>query len=120
MSRKTTFAPGSSQPQAGGRGILPRSALGWISIGATLLAPAIALFVMPRITMAYREVFPIVDTWVMPVTEIALLDAAAILNVVSVWFRRERSVLSIVFLVFALLAGLLFTAVGIAEAIGGG
>jgi hypothetical protein len=46
------------------------------------------------------------------------MDAAAILSLVTVWLRRERSVLSIVTLVVTMLAGLFFTFMVVGETIG--
>ena len=109
---------GSSSSQAGGRGFWPRSALGWIAIALALVALA-SWVVFPMLTKAYRETYPVVDTWVMPSIAMALVDAAAILSLVSVWFRRERALLSIVMLVITVLAGLFFTFIVVGEAIGG-
>jgi hypothetical protein len=85
-----------------------------------------SLVVFPVLTMAYREKYPVVDTWVMPAVATTLMDAAAILSLVTVWLRRERSVLSIVTrsvlsivtLVVTMLAGLFFTFMVVGETIG--
>ena len=109
---------GSSLSQARGRGFWPRSALGWIAIALALVALA-SWVVFPMLTMAYRETYPVVDTWVMPAIATALVDAAAILSLVSVCLRRERSVLSIVALVVTVLAGVFFTFIVVGQAISG-
>jgi hypothetical protein len=108
---------GSSLSQARGRGFWPRSTLGWIAIILGFVALA-SLVVFPVLTMAYREKYPVVDTWVMPAVATTLMDAAAILSLVTVWLRRERSVLSIVTLVVTMLAGLFFTFMVVGETIG--
>jgi hypothetical protein len=61
----------------------------------------------------------VVDTWVMPAVATTFVDAAAILSLVTVWLRRERSVLCIAMLVVTMLAGLFFTFMVVGEAIGG-
>jgi uncharacterized membrane protein YvlD (DUF360 family) len=108
---------GNSLSQARGRGFWPRSALGWIAIVLALVALA-SWVVFPVLTMAYRERYPVVDTWVMPAIATTLVDAAAILSLVTVWLRRERSVLNILTLVVTMLAGLFFTFMVVGEAIG--
>ena len=107
----------SSLSQAKGRRFWPRSTLSWIAIALGLVALA-SWVIFPVLTMAYRERYPVVDTWVMPALATTLVDVAAILNLVTVWFRRERSLLSIVTLVVTILAGLFFTFMVVGEAIG--
>lgn len=107
----------SSLLQAKGRRFWPRSTLSWIAIALGLVALA-SWVIFPVLTMAYRERYPVVDTWVMPAIATILVDVAAILNLVTVWFRRERSLLSIVTLVVTILAGLFFTFMVVGEAIG--
>jgi hypothetical protein len=118
MSNLVTPDPGTSSPQSVGRRFWPRSALGWITIVLSLVALA-SWLVFPLLTMAYRAKYPLVDSWVMPALATTLVDAAAVLNLVTVLLRRERSGLSIVTLVVALLAGLFFTFMVVGEAIGG-
>ncbi|NUQ36439.1 MAG: hypothetical protein HUU23_01320 [Caldilineales bacterium] len=55
----------------------------------------------------------------MPAIATTLVDVAAILSLVTVWLRHERSVLSIMTLVVTMLAGLFFTSIVVGEAIGG-
>jgi hypothetical protein len=55
----------------------------------------------------------------MPAVATTLVDAAAILSLLTVWLRRERSVLCIAMLVVTMLAGLFFTFMVVGEAIGG-
>jgi hypothetical protein len=86
-----------------------------IALGIVALASWVAF---PLISMAYRERCPVVDTWVMPAIAMTIMDGAAILNTVTVWIRRERSVLSIVTLVVTILAGLFSTFMVVGEAIG--
>jgi len=108
---------GSTLSQAKGRQFWPRSTFSWIAIALGLVALA-SWIIFPVLTMAYRERYPVVDTWFMPALATTLVDVAAILNLVTVWFRRERSLLSIVTLVVTILAGLFFTFMVVGEAIG--
>jgi len=74
MSDLITPESGSSLSQARGRGFWPRSALGWIAIVLALVALA-SWVVFPVLTMAYREIYPVVDSWVMPAIATTLVDA---------------------------------------------
>jgi hypothetical protein len=99
-------------------GIRARSALGWLAIVLALVALT-SWIVFPVLTMTYRETYPVADTWAIPAIATALVDMAAILSLVSVWLRHERSVLSIMMLVVTMLAGLFFTFLVVGEAIDG-
>lgn len=59
------------------------------------------------------------DTGVLPAIATILMDTAAILSLVTVWLRHERSILNIVTLVVTMLAGLFFTFVIVGQGIGG-
>lgn len=103
--------------QASGRKILPQTPLSWFGIVLGMVALS-SWVVFPLISVAYREQFPVVDTWVMPAVATALVDGAAILNGCALWFRRERSLLNMVMLIVTTLAGLFFTLLVVGEAIG--
>lgn len=103
--------------QASGRRIWPRAPLGWT--GLALGIAALSSWVLfPLISIAYRERYPVVDTWVMPAIATTLVDGAAIVNGLALWFRRERSVLNWVMMVVTTLAGLFFTFLVVGEALG--
>ena len=118
MSKVILPESASSSSRDGGRRFWPKSTLSWTAIALALVALA-SWVVFPLITIAYRETYPVVDTWIMPAIASVLVDAAAILCLGTVWLRRERSVLSIVVLVVTVLAGLFFTFIVVGEAIGG-
>ena len=106
--------PPSGQPLR--RRILgwPSTRLGWWTVA--MAAVAVASFAgFPLITMAYRDAYPIVDTWVMPTALTVLVDAAAILSVLAVWHGRERSILNILTLVLTVPAALFTTMMVIGE-----
>ncbi len=81
------------------------------------LIALVSIIILPMLTVAFRDAVPIVDTWVMPATEMTLLDTAAILGPPAVVLRRERSVLSIVTLIATGLAGSFLTAILVSSAI---
>jgi len=118
MSEQVTPVPDNLSQQAGGRGFWPHSSLGWITIIVTGIALA-SWLVFPQLTMAYRETYPIVDSWVMPALATTLVDVAAVLNLVTVLLRRERSALNIVVLTITMLAGFFLTFLVVGEAIAG-
>lgn len=117
MSEVITPAPGSAPAHAGG-GLWPRTTLGWWAVALAIVA-LVCVPLFPVLTMTLRDTYPVVDTWVMPVVLMALLDAAAVLSLLAVWLRHERSVLSIAALAVTLLSGLFFTFMVVGEAIGG-
>ncbi len=100
------------------RSVLPKTALGWWALGASVVGIA-SWVVLPAIHAVFRDVYPITNTWVMPAIGTALLDAAAILNVLVIWRRREQSVLNIVAPVLVILMALLFTFIVVGESISG-
>lgn len=103
--------------QVNGRRIWPRAALSWTGIALGIVALA-SWVVFPFITIAYRATYPVVDTWVMPAIATTLVDGAAILNMLVVSLRRERSMLNIAMVVITTLAGLFFTLLVVGEAVG--
>ena len=74
---------------------------------------------LPVITINFRDTYPITDTWVMPVTGTILIDLAAVFNVLCVWRRHERAILSIVATVLTVLSALFFTFMVVGEGIAG-
>ncbi|MBN1366581.1 MAG: hypothetical protein JW967_01470 [Dehalococcoidales bacterium] len=52
--------------------------------------------ILPVITAVFREKYPITDTWAMPAIGTGLVFIAAVINVLCLWWWRERSVLNIV------------------------
>lgn len=114
-------APSGNLPSDAGENrfvFSPQTLLGTWAALLSLLA-VVSWFVMPAITMAYRDVYPITDTWVMPAISVALTDAAALLGVLAVWRGHERSILNLVLLVILFLAGLFFTWMLIGEGLAG-
>lgn len=71
------------------------------------------------ITMAFRETYPVTDTWVMPVIGTTLIDLAAVCNLLCIWRWRERSVLNIAAAVLVIPAALFFTLMVVGESFSG-
>ncbi|PKQ20098.1 MAG: hypothetical protein CVT66_06430, partial [Actinobacteria bacterium HGW-Actinobacteria-6] len=72
--------PDSSQLRSTGaqaaRRLTPDSPLGWWAIGLAVLGLG-SWIVLPMITIAFRETYPVTDTWVMPAILLVLTDVAA-------------------------------------------
>ena len=102
----------------GSRRFWPSSSLGWAAAVFGIVALS-AWLIFPFISMAYRDVYPVVDTWVMPAVATTLVDGAAVLGAVVLRSRHERSFLSIGMLILTTIAGLFFTLLVVGETIGG-
>ena len=100
------------------RSVLPKTTIGWWALGASVVGIS-SWVVLPVIRAVFRDAYPITNTWVMPAIGTALLDVAAILNVLVIWRRREQSVLNIVAPVLVILMALLFTFIVVGESISG-
>ena len=92
-----------------GPGLWPGSGLGRVAVGVSGVG-VLLLFLLPWITVRYREVYLVVDTWVMPAVLMVVLDTAAVLHLVAVWRRGERSLICILLLLITLTVGLFLTA----------
>lgn len=102
--------------QLKGPGLWPGTGLGRVAVGVTGVG-VLLLFLLPWITVRYREVYPIVDTWVMPAVLMVFLDTAAVLHLVAVWRRGERSLICTLLLLITLAVGLFLTASVLGEAV---
>lgn len=111
MSSKVK-GPGSDF--AGGH--LPTTPLGWWAVASTGFV-VLLMLAFPLITVNYREVYPITDSWVMPAVLTLSVDAAAVLHVVAIWQKGERSNLSVVLAVITVSAALFFTFIAIGGAV---
>ncbi len=103
---------------AGTRGVMPATAGGWWALGASVVGLA-SWVVLPMITIAFRETYPITDTWVMPALGMALIDVAAVLDVLCIWPWRQRSVLNVIATVATIPAALFASFMVIGEALAG-
>jgi hypothetical protein len=101
-----------------GRTVLPTTAIGRRSMWLSVVAIA-SWIVLPVTTITFRHTIPITDTWVMPAIGTVLTDAAAVCNVLAVWRRGERSVVSVVLAVLLVAIGLFFTFMVVGEGLSG-
>jgi hypothetical protein len=88
----------------------------------TLVASAVGMaawFILPMITMKFRDFYPITDTWVMPAIGTFLIDVAAILNVIVIRRYKERSILNIIAAALVIPMALFFTFFMVGEGLGG-
>jgi len=106
-------SPGAATGKAATRTVVPSSAVGWWAVGVAVLGLA-PWVVLPVITAAYRETYPITDTWVMPAIGLAATDLAALFNALSIWLWRQRSTLNVIAacLIFAVAALVTLMVVG--------
>jgi hypothetical protein len=63
----------------------------WFAAGAFTL-----WVILPMITGAFRETFPITDTWVMPFIGVLGVAIAAAVNLFTYVFNRQRSVMNLI------------------------
>ena len=77
------------------RGFWPHEKSGkvalWFAFGAFLL-----WVILPMITGAFRETYPVTDTWVMPFIGVLGVAIAAAVNLFTYVFNRERSVMNLI------------------------
>lgn len=97
---------------------LPTSRFGWIAVIVAALGLG-SWVVLPIITTAFRDEYPITDTGAMPALGLTLTALAAVLNVLAVWRGGQRSVLSLVAMGFTVMATLVFGLFVIGEGLGG-
>jgi hypothetical protein len=100
------------------RPFFPNTRNSWWTLVASVIGIA-SWLVLPVITMKFRDIYPITDTWVMPAIGTLLIDMAAILNVIVIWRCKERSILNIIAAVLVIPMALFFTFFVIGEGLGG-
>ncbi len=108
---KMTGTPGT-------RHWIPSGAIGWWTFGLSVLALA-TWAVLPQVTMAFRDTYPITDSWVMPAINVILTDVAAVLSALCIWRWKERSALIIIAAVLTTPLALFGTLMVVGEALSG-
>lgn len=98
--------------------ILPVTKAGWWAFGLSVIG-IVSWFVLPVITMIFREKYPVTDTYVMPLIGTVLIDIAAVFNILCLWYWRERSVMNIAIAVVVIPVAVFFTVIVIGESIAG-
>jgi hypothetical protein len=94
VNNKEAF--GSTKKSAStSRPFFPNIGISWWTLVASAVGIA-SWLILPVITMKFRDIYPITDTWVMPAIGTFLIDVAAILNVIVIWWCKERSILNII------------------------
>jgi UDP-N-acetylmuramyl pentapeptide phosphotransferase/UDP-N-acetylglucosamine-1-phosphate transferase len=73
---------------------LPRTSSGVVVIGLSLAALSLWV-ILPMVTVRYRDIYPITNSWVMPTTGGIINIIVAVLNVYMVWWRGQRAWLNI-------------------------
>lgn len=117
VSRKDSGkGQGTTGPAA--RRVTPGRAIGWWALGLSAVGLAAWVF-LPVITVAYRETYPVTDSWMMPAIGLVLTDVAAAFNALCIWRFKERSVLNIVAAVLTMPAALFVTLMVAGEGLAG-
>lgn len=101
----------------GKRPWFPQTRIGIGAVVAGVLALSLWI-ILPMVTMAYRETYPITNSWVMPTIGGVTSIIVALLNVYVVWWRAQRAWLnlfSMVVLVLVALMSLLILVGGLVE-----
>jgi hypothetical protein len=105
-------------PRAPRAAIWPTAANGWIALVAAVVGLG-SWVVLPIITTLFAERYPVTNTFVMPAIGTVLILVAAVLNVLSVWLWKQRSVLNIVAMAVVSAAAIFFTFIVVGEGIAG-
>jgi hypothetical protein len=98
--------------------IWPTAPKGWIALVAAVIGLG-SWVVLPIITTLFAERYPVTNTFVMPAIGTVLILVAAVLNVLSVWLWKQRSVLNIVAMAVVSAAAIFFTFIVVGEGIAG-
>ena len=69
---------------------LPSTISGFVAIGLSIMALSLWV-ILPMVTVRYRDIDPITDSWVMPTVGGAVSIAVAIFNLYEVWWHKQRS-----------------------------
>lgn len=85
---------------------LPQTRAGGGAVLAGVLALSLWL-ILPMVTMAYRETYPITDSWVMPTIGGIINIIVALLNVYVVWWRGQRAWLNLIAMAVLVVVALL-------------
>lgn len=115
-SSRAAIPPDSGRPASGG--MWPTAPLSKAALVATVVSLG-SWVVLPIITSLFAETVPITDTGVMPAIGVVLVDLAAAMNVLAVWWRKERAQMSVLALALTVVAALFFTFMVVGELLGG-
>lgn len=96
----------------------PQTTTGWWAL-ILFVGALLSWIILPQITMTYREIYPVTDTWVMPTIAVLLTDAAAILGLFAIWRKHERSIANITALCLMITAALFVTWMLVGEGLAG-
>jgi UDP-N-acetylmuramyl pentapeptide phosphotransferase/UDP-N-acetylglucosamine-1-phosphate transferase len=90
----------------GRRPWLPQTRAGVWAVLAGLMALSLWV-ILPMVTIAYREIYPITDSWVMPTIGGVVSIIVAALNVYVVWWRGQRAWLNLIAMVVLVVIALM-------------
>lgn len=115
----TDARAGEGRPRAASRrSLMPRTRVGWWAVAASVVGMG-SWIVLPMITGRYHDIYPITNSWVMPLIGLVLIDLAAILDGLVIWRWKDRSILGVALALLVFLAALLITLIVVGEALSG-
>jgi hypothetical protein len=115
MPEVTAPVPSDTSGTQGGS-MWPTTGVGRAGVVAAIIALVCSAAIV-LVTIVFRGTSPIIDSWIWPVVALVLIDAAALLNVLAVWLRRERSAVSLLALVVTVAIGGLLTLIVVGDAL---
>ncbi|MEY3990108.1 MAG: hypothetical protein RI985_1189 [Chloroflexota bacterium] len=74
---------------------LPHTTSGFVAIGLSIMA-LLLWVLLPMVTVRYRDIYPITDSWVMPTFGGVVSIAVALFNIYEVWWHKQRAWLNII------------------------
>jgi hypothetical protein len=113
-----TSTPSPGRPTALPSPMWPTTRNGWLALAAAAVGLG-SWIVLPIVTTLFRNTFPVTDTVVMPIVGLVLVVLATIVNVMTLWFGRQRSAMNIVATVLTVAATLFFGVFVIGKGLGG-
>lgn len=96
----------------------PTAPSGWFALGVALVGMGSSI-VLPIITTHFRDDYPVTDTVVMPIVGLVLVTLAAIINVLTLWLGKQRSLLNVIAATLTVAASLSFGLFVIGEGLSG-
>ena len=113
MSHTLTPSPGSAASS-----MWPTARSGRLALGAAFVGLG-SWIVLPIVTTLFHDTYPVTDTVVMPIIGAVLVTLAAVINVVTLWLGRQRSVMNVIFTILTVAAAVFFGSIVIGEGFGG-
>lgn len=105
-------------PRSASSSLWPTARSGWFALVAAFVGLG-SWIVLPIITTLFHDTYPVTDTVVMPIIGTVLVTLAATVNVVVLWFGRQRSVMNVISTVLTVAGAVFFGFFVIGEGLSG-